>query len=260
VASTSFIWLFLSLVCVPSIMLYTRESMTDDKNDQEAAVRLERARALGSTGEARTLYRDWAKDYDADVFGRLRVTGTRRIAELLIHHLPQAPDARIIDLGCGTGAAGTVLKSSGVTTIDGLDLSPEMLIVAADSGAYRLLVAADLLAPLPLADHRYDAAISAGTFTTGHVGAAALPAIHRLIRPGGLLACVIAHSFYESGGFADAIPQLVSEQRWRILHDTLEPIRDGGPPEGHMLVFQIDEAGVLSATSPAMSAISSFSR
>ncbi|HEX2429698.1 MAG TPA: methyltransferase domain-containing protein [Aestuariivirgaceae bacterium] len=213
--------------------------MTGDKNDQEAAARLERARALGSTGEARTLYRDWARDYDADVFGRLKVTGTRRIAELLVEHLPQAPDTRIIDLGCGTGAAGAVLKSHGLTTIDGLDLSPEMLLIAADCGAYRLLIAADLLAPLPLRDHRYDAAISAGTFTTGHVGAAALPAIHRLIRPGGLLACVIARSFYESGGFADAIQRLVSDRRWRILHDTLEPIRDGGPPEGHMLVFEI---------------------
>jgi ubiquinone/menaquinone biosynthesis C-methylase UbiE len=239
VASTSFIRLFLSLVCLWGIMLYNLESMTGDKNDQEAAARLERARALGSTGEARTLYRDWAKDYDADVFGRLKVTGTRRIAELLFHHLPH-PGAHIIDLGCGTGAAGVVLKNHGATAIDGLDLSPEMLLIAAASGAYRLLVAADLLAPLPLRDHRYDAAISAGTFTTGHVGAAALPAIHRLIRPGGLLACVIARSFYESGGFADAIPQLIAEQRWRILHDTLEPIRDGAAPEGHMLVLQIN--------------------
>jgi SAM-dependent methyltransferase len=235
VASTSYIWLVLSLVWLQSTMLYTLETMTGDKNDQEAAARLERARALGSIGEARTLYRDWAKDYDADVFGRLKVTGTRRIAELLLHHLPHPPEARIIDLGCGTGAAGTVLKSSGVLAIDGLDLSPEMLLIAAASGAYRFLIAADLLAPLPLRDHRYDAAISAGTFTTGHVGATALPAIRRLIRPGGLLACVVARAFYQSGGFADAIPQ----QRWRILHDTLEPIRDGGPPEGHMLVFKI---------------------
>src|SRR5262245_64153693 len=204
--------------------------MTGDKNDQEAAARLERARALGSTDEARTLYRDWAGNYDADVFGRLKVTGTRRIAELLVRHLPPGADAPIIDLGCGTGAAGIVLRSRGLLAIDGLDLSPEMLVVAAATGAYRLLVAADLLAPLPLPDHRYDAAISAGTFTTGHVGAAALPAIRRLIRPGGLLACVIARSFYDAGGFAEAIPQLIAEQRWRILHHTLEPSRAGGAP------------------------------
>jgi predicted TPR repeat methyltransferase len=220
-------------------MLYTLETMTSDKSDHEAAARLERARALGSTSEARRLYRDWAKDYDRDVFGSLKVTGTRRIAELLLAHLSHVPDPHIVDLGCGTGAAGIVLESRGVTTIDGVDLSPEMLVVAAGRRVYRLLLAADLLAPLPLRDHTYDAAISAGTFTTGHVGAAALPAIHRLIRPGGLLACVVARSFYESGGFADAIARLVSDRRWRILHDSLEPIRDGGPPEGRMLVFQI---------------------
>jgi predicted TPR repeat methyltransferase len=213
--------------------------MTGEKNDEQAAARLERARALGSTGDSRTLYRQWAKDYDEDVFARLKVTGTRRIAELLARHLPTGRGSPIIDLGCGTGAAGAVLHELGFTTIDGLDLSPEMLGLAATRTAYRLLIAADLLKPLPLRDHLYDAAVSAGTFTTGHVGAAALPAIHRLIRPGGILACVIAQSFHVSGGFAEAIPRFVSEHRLGILHHTVEPIREGGPPEGHMLVMQI---------------------
>src|SRR5262245_61287808 len=173
--------------------------MTGDKDDQEAIARLERARALGSTGEARTLYRQWAKDYDDDVFGRLKVTGTRRIAELLARHLAPDGERPLIDLGCGTGAAGVVLSGLGLRTIDGLDLSPEMLVIATARRVYRLLIAADLLKPLPLRDHAYDAAVSAGTFTTGHVGAAALPAVHRLIRPGGLLACVIARSFYDTG-------------------------------------------------------------
>jgi predicted TPR repeat methyltransferase len=213
--------------------------MTGDNNDQEAAARLERARTLGSTGEARKLYRQWARDYDEDVFGRLKVTGTRRIAELLVQHLPTRGDPLIIDLGCGTGAAGLVLRSFGLTTIDGLDLSPEMLAIAGTRNAYRLLIAADLLKPLPLRDRLYDAAVSAGTFTTGHVGATALPAVHRLIRPGGLLACVIAPSFYDSGGFAEAIPRLIGDERARILHHTIEPIRHDGPPEGHMLVMEI---------------------
>src|SRR5262249_51241275 len=60
VVSTSFIRRILSLASFRSSMLYTLESMTGDRNDQEAAARLERARALGSTVEARTLYRDWA--------------------------------------------------------------------------------------------------------------------------------------------------------------------------------------------------------
>jgi hypothetical protein len=42
-----------------------------------------------------------------------------------------------------------------------------------------------------------------------------------------------------SGGFAEAIPRFVSEHRLGILHHTVEPIREGGPPEGHMLVMQI---------------------
>ena len=38
-----------------------------------------------------------------------------------------------------------------------------------------------------------------------------------------------------------AIPRFVGEHRLAILHHTLEPIREGGPPEGHMLVMQIGE-------------------
>ena len=184
------------------------ESMTGDKNDQGgAAARLERAGLGRPVKRARSIVT--GPGTMTDVFGRLKVTGTRRIAELLVEHLPQAPDTRIIDLGCGTGAAGAVLKSHGLTTIDGLDLSPEMLLIAADCGAYRLLIAADLLAPLPLRDHRYDAAISAGTLTTGHRRrrAARHPPAHPAGWPAGLRHRPVLS---ESGGFADAIQRLVS--------------------------------------------------
>ena len=64
--------------------------------------------------------------YDDDVFGRLGFTGSARIAELLIEHLP-SPTAPVLDLGCGTGAVGLRLAELGATTVDGVDLSPEML-------------------------------------------------------------------------------------------------------------------------------------
>jgi predicted TPR repeat methyltransferase len=196
---------------------------------------VERARSLASPDEAKSLYRDWARRYDGDVYGDIKVTGTARIAALLGSHLSDR-SASIIDLGCGTGAAGAELKRAGFAHIDGLDLSPEMLAVARSKAIYRHLVAADLLAPLAIADDAYDAAISAGTFTTGHVGAAAIPDVIRIVRPRGLIACVIAHSFWQAGGFETTIRVLTEAGRLRILHDSLEPVRQDGPPEGHFLV------------------------
>ena len=197
---------------------------------------IERARSLASQAEALAFYREWASHYDADVYEELKITGTARIAALLGAHLADRA-AGIIDLGCGTGAAGAELKRAGFQNIDGLDLSPEMLAVARSKAIYRHLHAADLLAPLAAADGAYDAAISAGTFTTGHVGAAALPEVLRIVRPEGLIACVVADSFWQAGGFEAMIGELAGTGRVRILHDTLEPVRQDGPPEGHFLVL-----------------------
>ena len=197
--------------------------------------RVERARGLASPAEAKALYRDWASRYDSDVYGEIKVTGTARIAALLASHLTDR-SAGIVDLGCGTGAAGAELKRAGFVHIDGLDLSPEMLAVARSKAIYRHLFAADLLAPLAIAGGAYDAAISAGTFTTGHVGAAAMPEVNRIVRPQGLIACVVAHSFWQAGGFAAMLQELTEAGRLRILHDSLEQVRQDGPPEGRFLV------------------------
>jgi predicted TPR repeat methyltransferase len=199
-------------------------------------LQVERARSLASPVEARALYSEWASHYDRDVYDGLKVTGTARIAALLGAHLTDR-SAGVVDLGCGTGAAGAELKRAGFEHIDGLDLSPEMLAVARSKAIYRHLIAADLLAPLAVADGAYDAAISAGTFTTGHVGATALPEVIRIVRPQGLIACVVAHSFWQSGGFEAMLGELAAAGRIRVLHDSLEPVRQDGPPEGHFLVL-----------------------
>lgn len=58
--------------------------------------------------------------------------------------------------------------------IDGTDISAEMLAVAARKKTYRTLFAWDLIIQLPITDSQYLGIISAGTFTTGHVGSNAL--------------------------------------------------------------------------------------
>lgn len=198
---------------------------------------LRRARTLHSPAEALALYHDWAKSYDRDIYERLRFTGTARIAALLARHLDDRR-GRVIDLGCGTGAAGAELRRLGFHHIDGLDLSPDMLAIARDRSVYAEVFTTDLLGPLPLADSAYHAAISAGTFTSGHVGAAALPEVLRIVKPQGLIAGVIATSFWAPGGFQAMIASLQDRRRVLVLHDSIEPIRQGGPPEGRFLVLR----------------------
>jgi SAM-dependent methyltransferase len=195
----------------------------------DAAQRLARARGARSRREVRDLYAAWAPHYDADVFGALGIVGTDRIAALLADVVDDDPGP-VLDLGCGTGAAGRGLRERGVAAVDGLDLSPEMLAVARSTGAYRALVVADLTAPLPFVDGAYAAGISAGTFTTGHVGPVAVREAARVLRPGGVLAAVVADAVWAEfdAPLADAFPV--------VLHRSVEPVRRDGPAESVFLV------------------------
>lgn len=201
---------------------------------------LARARALAGPEEARLLYRDWAETYDADVFGALRVTGSDRIADLLAAALPDRR-ARVIDLGGGTGHVAERLRRHGFADIDGLDLSPEMLAVALRRGLYRTAIVADLNQPLAIASASYDAAVSAGTFTSGHVGPRALGEVCRIVRPGGLIAAVIADAVWRQGGFEAELSRHCAAGRFSILANTHEPIVSGGEPQARFLVCRVGD-------------------
>jgi SAM-dependent methyltransferase len=188
-----------------------------------------RARSISSVEQAAALYAEWASSYDAEVFGELGFTGSARIAELLAGVLPD-PTLPVIDLGCGTGAVGRRLAELGVTVVDGVDLSPEMLAVAAESGAYRHLTVADLNALGAQPYSPYAASVSAGTFTTGHVGPAVVPRLLDLLRPDGVVAWVIAIAVWP------LFEHVLATSKLAVLHDSVEPIRRDGPPEAVMFV------------------------
>ena len=188
-----------------------------------------RARSITSSEEAAELYGTWAPTYDEDVFERLGFIGSARIAELLVAHLPDR-SGPVLDLGCGTGAVGVRLAELGVTTIDGVDLSPEMVAIAEGTGAYRTLTVADITAASFALAGRYAATVSAGTFTTGHVGPEAVPGLLQALEPGGLVAWVIGSGVWPS------FETLLSASALTVLHLAHEPIRRGAGPEAVMYV------------------------
>ena len=63
----------------------------------------------------------------------------------------------------------------GISPVDELGISPEMLAKAARKGIYRKLLVTDLTTDLPVASGFYSGLVSSGTFTIGHVGPEVLP-------------------------------------------------------------------------------------
>ncbi len=203
--------------------------MNGDRN--EALARIRRARSIAGADEARELYADWAEHYESDVFGTLQVTGSARVAALLAAYVAPDENPSILDAGCGTGAVGALLHDAGFRHVDGLDLSPQMLAVAARKQVYRALAEADLNLPFEPPQPRYDAVVSAGTFVHGHVGAHGFTSLARLLVPGGIMVCAIADPVWVQDRFDRLLPGL----RLQTLDHSLEAVLPGGAADVHML-------------------------
>jgi predicted TPR repeat methyltransferase len=85
-----------------------------------------------------------------------------RAPDLLTAALPARHFDRVMDLGCGTGLAGLLLRPL-AGRLDGIDISAGMLAQAAAKGVYDRLVKADL-ATLEIGADRYDLIVAADVF------------------------------------------------------------------------------------------------
>ncbi|WP_254552429.1 class I SAM-dependent methyltransferase [Kitasatospora sp. MMS16-BH015] len=84
-------------------------------------------------------YGQWVGSYEQTVEDAMDLGVLEKLA------VPQWSSVRLAaDLGCGTGRTGAWLRRRGVATVDGVDLTPEMLAVARARGAHGRLVEGDL--------------------------------------------------------------------------------------------------------------------
>lgn len=113
-----------------------------------------------------------------------------RTPELLVAELGGAnppPAADVVDLGCGTGLCGPLLRPL-ARRLDGVDLSGLMLTKARKLGLYDELVQDDVAGMLAARPLRYDIAVAADVFV--YIGnlEAVFAATAAALRPGGLFA------------------------------------------------------------------------
>ena len=210
--------------------------MSDDKiscNDAiDAAMRLD-----CNPENLRAYYDEWARDYDLDT-GSVDYNAPAISTRLLQHYLPHT-DAELIDAGCGTGLVGVELEKLGYRSIDGFDLSPVMAQRARARGVYRSLEGEiDMMQAArhyPVAS--YDAVLSVGVFTLGHVPPEALPVLLQLVRPAGLLVLSTRTHYYDQTDFQSLVDRLVALRQMELLKLVRDAPynRDGG---AHYWVFR----------------------
>ena len=121
----------------------------------------------------------------------------------------------MLDAGCGTGLTGPQMTALGYNDLAGLDLSSEMLTIAAGRGSYNDLKQAALGERLPWPDDYFRAFFSTGVFTMGHAPASGLRDLVRITRKGGHAVFTVRDQVFEKGGFQAVFDELERDGRWR---------------------------------------------
>jgi predicted TPR repeat methyltransferase len=89
------------------------------------------------------LYSRFSSFYEKNMLGDLDYQAPARLAELLEAELGDLRDLQVLDLGCGTGLGGRVLRPR-ARSLAGIDLSPEMIAHAQATGLYDTLEVAEI--------------------------------------------------------------------------------------------------------------------
>lgn len=90
------------------------------------------------------LFDRYAPTFDRHLVEDLQYDAPARLIEACLRHAKRLPFAHVLDLGCGTGLAGEVIRPH-ARVLNGVDLSTGMLERARERGIYDGLIAGDLV-------------------------------------------------------------------------------------------------------------------
>ncbi len=110
----------------------------------------------------------------------------------------------VLDAGCGSGPLAEALRAKGAV-VSAFDLSPAMVELARERlGQDADVRVADLGAPLPYADDRFDLVVASLALHYVEDWASALAELRRVLRPGGRLTVSIIHPMVYGVVYPDA--------------------------------------------------------
>jgi predicted TPR repeat methyltransferase len=155
---------------------------------------------------------------NVDYYDAFAATYDTDFADALGWHYPAAiaaayrdaagiSDTPIADIGCGTGLVASALNLPR-EQVDGIDISDEMLRVAEEKRLYRSLYKVDLTKALDEIANDYGAVLSAGTFTSGHLGPEPLESLLDIARASALFVIGVKKAYFEEAGFEPVLRKM----------------------------------------------------
>jgi predicted TPR repeat methyltransferase len=197
------------------------------------------------------------ENYVVSYFDKFADTFDNQLVEILDYRGPEKlhalfaaedrPLAHILDLGCGTGLAGPLLKAPG-RVLTGVDLSPRMLEKAAARHAYDHLIISEAIAYLAQQTQKFDLIFAADFLV--YVGdlTALMQHAARLVTAGGLLALTIettaaaTYQLLPSGRFAHRPGYIEDLARGAFVlrrqEATMIRLEANKPVDGALMLFE----------------------
>ena len=174
------------------------------------------------------------------------IVGARELAKQL-KEASCPSDAKIGDVGAGTGLVGKQLKEEyGYTNIVAMDISPGMLEEAKKKGAYNDFIICDLNADdLEKHHDQFDHAISIGCFVLGNLMPIALEKIASFVKPGGFVCISVREKTLanEHLGYRQKLEEMEAKGVWKKISrivDTYLPMEKSEElAKGCYIVFKV---------------------
>ena len=167
-----------------------------------------------SYSTSKDLYQEWAPSYDDELTENKYVTPLR-CAQILSNYIKNK-NIKILDIGCGTGLSGFALKKNGFKSIDGLDLSEEMLKIAKQKKIYQSLFNFDLNNPTDF-NHKYDAIIAAGVISPTHANPDTIRNSYSMLKKKGLMIFSINDHALNDSLFFSSINKIIQNSNFILL-------------------------------------------
>ncbi|HEX6190298.1 MAG TPA: class I SAM-dependent methyltransferase [Pyrinomonadaceae bacterium] len=173
--------------------------------------------------QLRTEFNEWARAGKGESMER----GHRPVGEQALALMNVPADARVLDVGCGSGWATRLLADYAATgRVTGIDISDEMVRLASQSSQSYANVDFQTASAeqLPFADNEFTHAFSMESLYYYADIARALKEIQRVLKPGGLFVAVV-DMYWESDATHQWIEmlnvpvQLLSIQDYRSLFE-----------------------------------------